>query len=194
MTCCRYVSHCDALSGRQQYVQELIKHNITIDIFGKCSGLRDGCKGANDRSCIQRVRSQYRFYLAFENSICSEYITEKYWNTLNSDAYNIPIALGASLQEYEKYSPPNSYLHTRNFSSPGELANYMRELSEDRVKFNSYHAWREQYQMFTPEAEHHSCWYCRVANERPAKNHGRHSEYWSRKKFCEQQKEPIQSG
>ena len=30
-----YVSHCNATSGRDRYVQELRKYNITVDIFGK---------------------------------------------------------------------------------------------------------------------------------------------------------------
>ena len=31
-----FVSHCGASSGRDEYVKELQKHNITVDIFGEC--------------------------------------------------------------------------------------------------------------------------------------------------------------
>ena len=186
----RYVSHCDALSGRQNYVKELQKYNITVDIFGKCSGLRDGCNHT-DLKCVHKIRSKYKFYLAFENSICSEYITEKYWNTLNSDSYNIPIALGAKIDEYRTLSPPNSFLHVRNFTSPKVLADYMHKVAKDDKLFNSYHKWRETYELYKPPAEEFDCWLCRMAWEQPAKKHSSYSKFWSRKGLCEESVEPL---
>jgi len=40
------VSHCDAMSGRNQYVEELIKH-ISVDIYGKCGSLKCDNKSSN---------------------------------------------------------------------------------------------------------------------------------------------------
>lgn len=184
------MSHCDALSGRQKYVTELQKYNITVDIFGKCSGLKDGCNHT-DMNCIKSIRSQYRFYLAFENSICSEYITEKFWNTLKSDSYNIPISLGAKMEEYTRLSPPNSFLHVRNFTTPKHLADYMHKVAGDDKLFNSYHSWREHFEMYKPASEEFDCWLCRMAHQQPPSNHTSYSQFWSRKKLCEEKTEPT---
>lgn len=165
-------------------MRELEKNGIQVDIFGACTKRWDGCKDHKDHECLSKVRSQYKFYLAFENSICSEYITEKYWLTLNSSSYNIPVALGANISEYNKYSPPNSFLHIDNFTSPAQLAQFMKGLAADDRKFNSYHSWRERYHFKEPEKEKFECWLCRMAHEQPAGKHKSYSQHWSRKNFC----------
>ena len=52
------------------------------------------------------LESNYKFYISFENSLCSDYVTEKFFNILK---YNIiPITLnGVNMSEI---SPPNSYI------------------------------------------------------------------------------------
>ena len=187
----RYVSHCEDLSGRTNYVKELKRYNISVDIFGKCTSSKDGCKGPRDLDCVNSLRSKYKFYLAFENSICSEYITEKYWNTLSSNSYNIPVALGARLQEYQMLSPPDSFLHVRNYTGAKALAEYMRSIDRDDKKFNRYHSWRENYDLYTEKKEKFECWLCRMAYEQPTSSRSYYSKFWSRKKLCEQNPEPV---
>ena len=52
------------------------------------------------------LESNYKFYISFENSLCSDYVTEKFFNILK---YNIiPITLnGVDMSEI---APPNSYI------------------------------------------------------------------------------------
>ncbi len=69
------VSHCETVNNREQYAEELGKY-IDVDIFGKCS--KKTCDGENTRNCISNSSTDYKFYLAFENSNCYDYITEKY--------------------------------------------------------------------------------------------------------------------
>lgn len=180
------MSNCNASSGRYKYVTELQKHNISVDIYGKCTGIKDGCKDYKDLQCVNALKSKYRFYLAFENSICSEYITEKYWNTLNSNSYIIPVALGARIGEYRSLSPPNSFIHVRNFTSPRDLAKHLHSVDRDDAKFNSYHAWREKFEMYAEKKEPFDCWVCRMAYEQPLTKRKLYSDFWSRKKLCEQ--------
>ena len=33
--------------------------------------------------CMEMVEKNYKFYLSFENSFCTDYITEKFWKILN---------------------------------------------------------------------------------------------------------------
>lgn len=74
------VSNCQPYL-RKAVVHELQKH-ITIDIYGRCSGefgKRRSCPGGT--TCRDIIR-QYKFYLSFENALCEDYITEKYWRHL----------------------------------------------------------------------------------------------------------------
>ena len=58
------------------------------------------------------------FIVAFENSFCSDYITEKFWSCLLYG--NIPIVLGGlSDTDYKNQRvPPHSYINADNYPSP----------------------------------------------------------------------------
>ena len=71
-----FVSNCGAPNGRGAYVQELSKH-IQVDIYGGCGPLR--CPQDEKERCFQMLSTDYKFYLAFENSNCRDYITEKFF-------------------------------------------------------------------------------------------------------------------
>jgi glycoprotein 3-alpha-L-fucosyltransferase len=62
------------LNGRQDYIEELQKY-ISVDVFGSCGPLE--CSRLQSDDCFQMLRKEYKFYLAFENSNCRDYITEK---------------------------------------------------------------------------------------------------------------------
>jgi alpha-1,3-fucosyltransferase len=74
-----YRSHCTTRSGRENYVAELEKH-LRVDKYGGCS-LDPGCP--KERNCFEtEVEPNYFFYLSFENSLCNDYVTEKFFNAL----------------------------------------------------------------------------------------------------------------
>ena len=73
-----FVSNCGDWNGRLEYARELARH-IEIDVFGLCGTMK--CPRANNKFCFSLLKKRYKFYLAFENSNCRDYITEKlYWN------------------------------------------------------------------------------------------------------------------
>ena len=55
----------------------------------------------NTASCFVDIAEEYWFYLSFENSICNDYITEKFWRTL--DLKVVPIVMGGG--NYFKDAP-----------------------------------------------------------------------------------------
>ena len=72
------VSYCSA-QPRMAFVQELNEH-IKVDVFGKCSkhfGEKKRCP-TPPTDCLKK----FKFYLSFENALCEDYITEKYWGRL----------------------------------------------------------------------------------------------------------------
>ena len=132
------VSHCFAQNKRNEYVSLLQRH-IPIDIYGACGNLT--CFPKLSKACDQKINKKYKFYLAFENSLCSEYITEKVWRRLDGEI--IPIVLGNA--EYDKYLPKHSYINIKDFSSPKKLATYLKLLDRDEKLYNEYFNWTKAY-------------------------------------------------
>jgi alpha-1,3-fucosyltransferase len=75
------VSNCGSRvrSSRQDLVR-LLQRYIQIDVYGECGNLT--CPKTEDESnsseeCRDMAGQNYKFYMALENSLCREYITEK---------------------------------------------------------------------------------------------------------------------
>ncbi|KAM6310607.1 4-galactosyl-N-acetylglucosaminide 3-alpha-L-fucosyltransferase FUT6 [Podargus strigoides] len=127
------VSNWRAGSRRVKYYEELKKH-ISVDIYGRQH------LPLSSNKLLPTV-SQYSFYLAFENSVHEDYITEKLWrNALSSGT--VPVVLGPPRKNYERFLPPDSFIHVDDFASAQELARYLRELSEDPERYRSFFQWR----------------------------------------------------
>lgn len=78
-----FVSNCSARNGRLAYARELGKY-ISVDIYGTCGPLK--CP-RTDKKCFEVLEKEYKFYLAFENSNCRDYITEKFY--VNGLGHNV---------------------------------------------------------------------------------------------------------
>lgn len=64
----QFVSNCNTKSGREQYVRKLINEQLEVDVFGACTKMGIRCKRLSE--CEYKILDKYRFYLAFENSVC----------------------------------------------------------------------------------------------------------------------------
>ncbi|XP_021967372.1 alpha-(1,3)-fucosyltransferase C [Folsomia candida] len=100
------VSHCDTPSKREYLVAKL-KRFLNIDIFGGC-GTKSCPPGiTSEDSCFTGISNTYKFYLAFENSLCDEYVSEKFFRAMNLTL--IPVVfyylkfLDGNEEEYVKY-------------------------------------------------------------------------------------------
>ncbi len=69
------VSNCNTRSKREHLVERM-KEYIPVDVFGSCGDM--ACVG----DCFVHLAHEYKFYLAFENAICPDYVTEKFFRTL----------------------------------------------------------------------------------------------------------------
>lgn len=92
------------------------------------------------------INKNYKFYLAFENSNCHQYITEKLFKNalgLNEpDFLVVPIVMGARKEEYDKFAPPNSFIHVDDFKSAKDLAEYLRLLANNDALYYDYFRWK----------------------------------------------------
>ncbi|XP_043474596.1 glycoprotein 3-alpha-L-fucosyltransferase A [Leptopilina heterotoma] len=133
-----FVSNCHPRNQRMNYAKELSKH-IQVDIYGACGNLR--CPRSQSQACFDMLDADYKFYLAFENSNCRDYITEKFF--VNGLGHNVlPIVMGAHPRDYAKSAPYRSYIHVDEFKSPKELAEYLHRLDNDDELYNSYFKWK----------------------------------------------------
>lgn len=73
------ISACGAPSSRTEYIKDL-QNYIPINLFGKC-----GRPCPKNEDCREHISKNYKFFLLFENSICRDYITEKFFDTLRYD-------------------------------------------------------------------------------------------------------------
>ena len=131
-----FVSNCRTSSQRELLVRNLSLH-IPVDIYGPCYNL--SCPRGQD--CNQMLGRHYRFYLSFENSLCPDYVTEKLYRPMSYDT--VPVVFGGS--DYSYYLPVGSYVDARNFTTPLDLANFLKRLMSDDELYLSYFQWRRQY-------------------------------------------------
>ena len=110
-----FVSHCRTESKREAYVSKLQKY-IPVDIYGACGPLK--CRKEVDTTCFSQVGRDYKFYFAFENSMCEDYTTEKLYRIFKSDA--IVVARGNSFNF--RSLPEGTYIDASDFASPKALA------------------------------------------------------------------------
>ncbi|KFO28807.1 Alpha-(1,3)-fucosyltransferase [Fukomys damarensis] len=121
-------------SARVRYYNQLRAH-LPVDVYGR--GRRPLPRGT-----MQERLARYKFYLAFENSQHPDYITEKLWkNALQAPA--VPVVLGPSRSNYERFLPPDAFIHVDDFPSPQALAQHLLALDKDDARYLSYFRWRE---------------------------------------------------
>jgi alpha-1,3-fucosyltransferase len=148
-----FVSNCITPVRRENYVQQLSKY-IPVDIFGSCTMRNCSTK------CFDMLHNDYKFYLAFENTWCPDYVTEKFYRSLKYDT--VPIVMGGA--EYERFAPPNSYINVKDFRSPKELAKYILMLHNSDELYAKYFNWKKYYSIAMPY-NYGLCELCRMAHD-----------------------------
>ena len=170
-------------SRREDYVnlmKNVTNSNLKIDIFGECGNMTLIDKnGADHRNAgYQELAKDYKFYLSLENSLCTEYVTEKFFNALR---YGIlPIT---NAKDVAKIAPPHSYLHINDFNSPEDLMKCLQNLSQNEELYNSYFWWNEFYTVKIDNEIKPQCKFCDILNNDNFKSVNDYSQlitYWNK--------------
>ena len=174
-----FVSNCNTPSRREVYVAEMAKY-IDVHKFGCGGGY--SCPRTKHTYCdTVLLNSTYKFYLSFENSLCTEYITEKLYRVLNLNV--VPIVLGYS--KYSEFLPPHSFIDVRDFDSPKTLAAYLEMLSKNDAEYNRYFAWKQTHTCTPLPALNTACKLCRyVQRRRQRRQVADVLQFWSRNTNC----------
>jgi hypothetical protein len=120
-------------SGRNDYITELARH-MSVKTYGKCG---EPCPVVV-ANCIEYISQNFKFFLAFENTLCKGYVTEKFFDWLNFDI--VPVVLG--LGDYSYYVPRSAYVNVLDFKSPFELARYLSYLDGNATAYNEFFKWK----------------------------------------------------
>jgi hypothetical protein len=132
--CAAFISSGLDESGRKQIFDDLVKH-MPIDSFGRFKKNRRLLFDRGPKTKL-KVLKRYRFTLAFENSLCQDYVTEKFFEPLI--AGSIPVYLGAP--NVDEFAPGDrSYINVNDFASMKDLAQFL-----DSVDDSEYHVWRDR--------------------------------------------------
>ena len=131
------ISNCH--EPRMDYIRELQKH-ITVDVFGGC--------GRPCRGCFDYF-PRYKFYLSFENCLCKDYVTEKFYrNALMKQL--VPVVINKANLSNVHVAPPGSYIDASDFKNAKELADYMTAVSSNSTLYNSFFKWHSRYRVYFP--------------------------------------------
>ncbi|CAG9810433.1 unnamed protein product [Chironomus riparius] len=154
-----FVSRCKSFSKRELLAEQL-QEFIDVDIYGKCGTL--SCPRENKEKCTDMLNSTYKFYLSFENSICTDYMTEKVF--LNMDNFIVPI-LYNGITDMQHFLPPHSYIHVNDSSSVEDLVNYLKYLDKNPQEYANYFWWKKYYKINNNPYPNSYCNICLKINE-----------------------------
>lgn len=132
--CAAFVSSGLDHSGRRALMTDLMRH-LPVDSYGTFRRNRrlDDDRGPETKL---RVIADYRYTLAFENSIGPDYVTEKFFEPLL--AGSIPVYLGAP--NVDSFAPGDrAFIDAADFDSAKALADYLLKADDD-----VHHAWRDR--------------------------------------------------
>ncbi|GFO26153.1 alpha-(1,3)-fucosyltransferase c-like [Plakobranchus ocellatus] len=130
-----FVSQCSRPSRRMEYVQRM-RRSVNVHIYGRCGNLTCGQTGYNmgkkKKECLSLLSRDYKFYLAFENTFCRDYVTEKFFNMFE-DVDVIPVVRGGA--DYKRLFPAGIFIDASDFVSPESLGNYLHDLARDEKRY-----------------------------------------------------------
>ena len=132
-----FISSSFDRSDRLAYLKELSKY-VDVHHYGK--HMRNRFLADTGRAAKLEVFRRYKCVIAFENSISTDYVTEKYYDALLTGA--VPVYLGAP--NIADYSPAaRCHIDVNDYGSPRELADYLLALDQDDTIRESLLEWKQ---------------------------------------------------
>jgi len=108
-----------------------------VDIYGGCGTLGRPSKDLLDLHIDQK----YFFYLAFENSLCTDYITEKFFHYYTRDV--VVVVRGGA--DYDRLLPNDTFINASKYSSAEDLSNYLQYVAASKERYTRYLRNKDRY-------------------------------------------------
>ncbi|CAF1181815.1 unnamed protein product [Rotaria sordida] len=145
------ISNCYSQNHREDYLKRL-NSIIPVTHIGFCSWNK--CRKKR-YECLNELADTHPFYLAFENSLCRDYVTEKYANVIINHRM-IPIVFSKNSNLYI----PNSFIDANQFSSPEDLGQFLIKIVKNSTLYDSYFKWINEYELIIPDENDYLCELC----------------------------------
>ncbi|CAJ0588765.1 unnamed protein product [Cylicocyclus nassatus] len=129
-----FISNCRTPSRRERKIRELSKFT-EITARGKCEKFFSINGSAESYNCKSDCTDDdliatHRFYIAFENSNCDDYITEKFYSRISK--LLVPVV---SERRIYRGIPSYSFIAADDFSSLRDLGNYLNYLRRNDTAY-----------------------------------------------------------
>ncbi|CAD5214385.1 unnamed protein product [Bursaphelenchus xylophilus] len=167
-------SNCATNSKREVLIGAMAKH-VEVTTIGKCG--REDCNW----ECLEREMESHHFYLAFENAVCEDYVTEKFYRFTS---YIVPIVLRRHI--IPKRIPSDVFIAVDDFQNVKELTDYLTYLTKNTTAYERYFDWAirgdmaERYDKKDP-----GCRLCELAYKRPQKSIADFNSIINDTKYCD---------
>ena len=99
--------------------------------------------------------------------------------------YNVlPVVMGGA--DYSKIAPPKSYINQKDFSSPKDLAYYLKYLLKNGTAYQEYFTWKTYFKVYPTASSEPMCHLCEKLNdEKPqTKIYENINDWWSTDGIC----------
>jgi hypothetical protein len=135
-----YLVSANCQGARRNKWVAAVRAVMDVEAYGSCEHNTDLEKDETLETLEGRLElmRKNRIVLAFEAGTEKDYITEVVWEALLSGA--VPAIFGA--MNLKDRLPPNSAIFASNYNSWDAFAKYVKQVSEDKTLWQSYHAWR----------------------------------------------------
>ncbi|PZC80041.1 hypothetical protein B5X24_HaOG215510 [Helicoverpa armigera] len=183
-----FVSNCNTLSKREFFFNELQTFmsysNLKADVYGSCGSFQ--CPKSIMYRCHDELQRKYYFYLAFENALSEDYVSEKILHALNH--YTVPVVYGGA--DYSRFLPPGSYLDAKKLGARN-LAKEMSDIIDNPEIYYRFFRWRNHYNIRSryesPDTDDY-CRFCAMANDENLMKkktiYENFSSWWTPEGFC----------
>ncbi|CAJ0602163.1 unnamed protein product [Cylicocyclus nassatus] len=156
-----FISNCHSPSKREKLIIELGK--VTdVTVRGKCEDALSINTNTKSIYCKtdcsdDELINTHRFYIAFENSDCNDYITEKFYSRISQ--LLVPIVLKRRIYEAAGI-PEHSYIAVDDFEDITELGNHLNFLLRNDTAYLRYFEWTKHFRKPDAYVGHALCTLC----------------------------------
>ena len=171
------VSHCLTQSKREVFVREMQKY-VAVDIYGMC--------GQRFSSDVETLVKEYKFFLSFENSLCPDYVTEKFFKYFGLNI--IQVVRGGV--DYDSLLPNDTFINTAKFPDVKTFTQFLSDVGSDKERYVNYLRRKDAYEADTEKFTYNNamCNLCRKLNHKKSyrKSYGDIHNYIQKTKVCVQ--------
>ena len=108
---------------------------------------------------------EYRFFLAFENTLCKDYVSEKFFNLYGDTAHTIiPVVRGGI--DYDKLLPSGTFINAAHYNTTKQLATQLNYLIDNPDELAEIMQRKAAYRQYTHKELDHRCRLCHYLNTR----------------------------